>query len=84
MIEKYLVFNPLTAQYSYSVNKEEVSELLLKFALEFYYFHSHGAHCKTVYVDENGAEYDNPQGHNGTEIPDDLLKEALKSINERI
>jgi hypothetical protein len=84
MIEKYLVFNPLTAQYSYSVNKEEIAELVLKYALEFYYFHSHGEHCKTVYVDENGVEYNNPEADNGTELPEYLLKEALKSINERI
>jgi hypothetical protein len=84
MIEKYLVYNPLTAQYSYSVNKEEVAELLLKFALEFYYFHSLGAHCIPVYVNEDGVEYSNPEGDNGTELPDDLLKEALKSIDERI
>lgn len=84
MIEKYLVFNPLTGQYKYLDNKNEVAPEILKNALELYYVQSLNAHYKIVYVNEDGVEYDNPEGKNGTEIPEDLLLAAIKEIDESI
>jgi hypothetical protein len=81
IIKKHLVFNPLTGQYTYFDNKDDVAPAILKNALELYYTQSLNAHYKIVYVNEDGVEYNNPEGDNGTEIPEELLKAEIEKIN---
>ena len=81
---KHLVYNALTGEYTYYDNKEDVAPNILKNIINLYYTQSHNAHYKVVYVDENGYEYDNAEGHNGTELPEDLMLMAIKEINENL
>jgi hypothetical protein len=84
LTKKYLVFNPLVGQYTYFDNKNDVAPAIIKNALELYYAQSLNAYYKVVYVNEDGVEYDNPEGRNGTEIPEDLLLAAIQEINENV
>lgn len=82
--EKHLVFNCLTGQYKYLTSKDEVADHILKNALELYFSQTHGVHYRCVCVDEHGHEYENKLGDNGTEIPAELLAEALAKLNENL
>jgi hypothetical protein len=84
IIEKHIVFNCLTGQYIYFDAKEEVAPAIIKNALDLYYAQTSGVHYKVVYVDENGREYQNVNGDNGTELPKELLAEHISKINENI
>lgn len=84
IIEKHIVFNCLTGQYIYFDAKEEVAPAIIKNALDLYYAQTSGVHYKVVYVDENGREYKNVNGDNGTELPKELLAEYISKINENI
>lgn len=65
--KKHMVFNPMTGGYTYFDNESDVEPQILKNALEMYYANSYGAHHKIVYVDENGVEFENPEGRIGAD-----------------
>jgi|Laugresu1bdmlbsd_1035121.scaffolds.fasta_scaffold00155_24 hypothetical protein len=83
--EKHIVFNCLIGQYEYLASKDDVASRILKNALELYYSQTRGVHYRCVYIDEHGYEYESKDGgDNGTEIPPELLAEALNKINENL
>lgn len=82
--EKHLVFNVLTGQYTYLENKEDVAPLVVQYALELYYAQSRNLYYRSAFVDENNYEFLNENGDNGTEIPAELLAQAVDKVNENI
>ena len=82
--KKHLVINPLTGQYTYLENKEDVAPLVIQYALELYYSQTSNLYYRTAFVDEHNHEFMDDSGENGTEIPLELLNQAIGKINENL
>jgi hypothetical protein len=82
--EKHLVLNALTGQYTYLENKEDVAPLVVQYALELYYTQTRNVYYRAAFVDEHNHEFMDESGENGTEIPPELLAEAIGKVNADI
>jgi len=82
--KKHLVFNALTGQYTYLENKEDVAPLVVQYALELYYAQTRNLYYRAAFVDEHNHEFMDESGENGTEIPPELLAEAIGKVNADI
>lgn len=80
--EKHLVLNALTGQYTYLENKEDVAPLVVQYALDLYYAQTSNLYYRAAFVDEHNHEFMDESGENGTELPPELLANAINKINE--
>jgi hypothetical protein len=55
---------------------------VVQYALELYYAQTSNLYYRAAFVDEHNYEYMDESGKNGTEIPDELLADAISKINE--
>ena len=82
--KKHLVLNVLTGQYTYLENKEDVAPLVVQYALELYYTQTSNLYYRAAFVDEHNHEFMDESGENGTEIPPELLAQAIGKVNADI
>lgn len=84
MTEKHGVYDALTGQYSFLERKEDVPAKIIECALRLYYAQTNNAYYYVAKVDEFGHELSGDSTTGLTEIPQDVLDAALKTINEKI
>jgi hypothetical protein len=84
MTEKYGVYNPLIGQYVFLENKEDIPAKILETALALYYVQTNNAYLYVAKVDEFGHETSGDATTGLTEIPQEILNEAINNLNETL
>lgn len=85
MIEKHLIYNPITGEHLYFDTKEEIYPVVLNLALELFYSQTSNCFYRVAKVDEKGFEViQEVEQPTTADIPQDLLNQALQKLNENI
>jgi hypothetical protein len=83
IMEKHLIYNPITGEHLSFDTKEEIYPVILNLALELFYAQTRNCFYRVAKIDENGFEtMENAEQPATADIPQDLLNQALQKLNE--
>lgn len=84
IMEKHLIYNPITGEHLSFDTKEEIYPVILNLALELFYSQTRNCFYRVAKVDENGFEVIANVEQPTADIPQELLEHILQKLHEDI